>query len=95
VFVAEVPQSTIGHSGIAAQAHGEGFPDRGCVLLLACKYVVAYLLGRLAAFSFYQKLSLYLYSSTSLPSAQIKPASSRATLVITFPLGLPFMYSRW
>ncbi len=41
VFVAEAPLSLIGHRTEPAQAFFEGFPDRGCVLLLVCKYVTA------------------------------------------------------
>jgi len=51
VFVAEAPLSLIGHSDTAAQAFAEDFPDRGRVLLPACKYVAATGTGCLPAFS--------------------------------------------
>lgn len=59
VFVTEEPLSLIGHRPEPAQAILEDFPDRGCALLLACKYVFAF---------------AFLFSTRKMPLCVFKPA---------------------
>ena len=79
VFVAEEPLSLMGHRPEPAQAFLEGFPDGGCALSLPANN---------------GDLFSCLYAVSSLPRAQINPASSRAMLTTTLALGLPFWRSR-